>query len=123
MRTSNVLNDGKETGYGFGLFVDEQGGVKRVQHGGSDVAHRSMFVFYPDLHAGLTVQSNDARFGSNVAARIAEAFFEEIKSEEEAEEAAGEFDPAKFDVTLYQIGNNPYHEFVYRAATAAMNNQ
>lgn len=26
------------------------------------------------------------------------------------------FDPAKFDLTLYQLGNNPYHEFVYDAA-------
>jgi len=26
------------------------------------------------------------------------------------------FDPAKFDLTLYQLGNNPYHEFVYEMA-------
>jgi glycosyltransferase involved in cell wall biosynthesis/SAM-dependent methyltransferase len=26
------------------------------------------------------------------------------------------FDPAKFDLALYQLGNNPYHEFVYDAA-------
>jgi CubicO group peptidase (beta-lactamase class C family) len=97
MRTSNVLNDGKETGYGYGLFVDEQGGVERVQHGGADVAHRSMFVFYPELRAGVTVQSNDARFGTNVAFRIAEAFFDEIRSESGKEAVAGEFDPADFD--------------------------
>ncbi len=26
------------------------------------------------------------------------------------------FDPGKFDLALYQIGNNPYHSFVYEAA-------
>lgn len=99
MRTSNVLNDGKETGYGFGLFIDEQGGVKRVHHGGADVAHRSQLVLYPELDAGVTVQGNDARFNSNVAFRIAEAFFEEIESADEKEKAAvaGEYDPASFD--------------------------
>ncbi len=33
---------------------------KRVQHGGADVAHRSMLVYYPEINAGLTVQSNHA---------------------------------------------------------------
>ena len=26
------------------------------------------------------------------------------------------FDPAQFDLALYQLGNNPYHEFVYEMA-------
>ena len=26
------------------------------------------------------------------------------------------FDPARFDLALYQLGNNPYHEFVYQMA-------
>jgi glycosyltransferase involved in cell wall biosynthesis/SAM-dependent methyltransferase len=26
------------------------------------------------------------------------------------------FDPARFDITLYQLGNNPHHTFVYEAA-------
>src|SRR5215469_10616178 len=26
------------------------------------------------------------------------------------------FDPARFDIALYQIGNNGYHDFVYEAA-------
>ena len=33
MMTSFVLNDGEETGYGYGLTIDEQGGLKRVHHG------------------------------------------------------------------------------------------
>ena len=100
MMTSFVLNDGEETGYGYGLFVDEQGGLKRVQHGGADVAHRSMLVYYPEINAGITTQSNHAQFGSNVAFELAEAFFGdamELEEEGEGAEAGGEFDPDAFD--------------------------
>ena len=56
MMTSYVLTDGEETGYGYGLSVDEQRGLKRVHHGGADVAHRSMLVYYPEINAGITAQ-------------------------------------------------------------------
>ena len=49
MMTPYVLTDGEETGYGFGLSVDEQRGLKRIQHGGADVAHRSMLAYYLSL--------------------------------------------------------------------------
>ena len=77
MMTSFVLNDGEETGYGYGLFIDEQGGLRRVHHGGADVAHRSMLVYYPEINAGITTQSNHAQFNSNMAYELAEAFFRE----------------------------------------------
>lgn len=32
------------------------------------------------------------------------------------EDSAGEFDPAGFDIALYQIGNNPHHACAYRTA-------
>jgi glycosyltransferase involved in cell wall biosynthesis/SAM-dependent methyltransferase len=32
--------------------------------------------------------------------------------------APAHFDPASFDLTVYQLGNNPHHEFVYVAALA-----
>ena len=101
MMTSFVLNDGEETGYGYGLFIDEQGGLKRVQHGGADVAHRSMLVYYPEINAGITTQSNHAQFNSNVTFELAEAFFKdamEVEEEEETEAIAeAEFDPAAYD--------------------------
>ena len=100
MMTSFVLSDGEETGYGYGLFIDEQGGLKRVQHGGADVAHRSMLVYYPEINAGITTQSNHAQFSSNVAFELAEAFFKdemEVEEEEEGEEADAEFDAENYD--------------------------
>src|SRR5436305_13381019 len=31
-------------------------------------------------------------------------------------DASRPFDPSRFDLALYQVGNNPYHGFVYEAA-------
>ena len=92
MMTSFVLTDGEETGYGYGLSVDEQGGLKRVHHGGADVAHRSMLVYYPEINAGLTTQSNHAQFNSSVAFELAAAFFKDDMEEEEGEDEAAEGD-------------------------------
>ena len=98
MMTSFVLNDGEETGYGYGLSVDEQRGLKRVSHGGADVAHRSMFVYFPEINAGLTTQSNHAQFNSGVAYELAAAFFKDaMEAEEDAAGESGEFDPEDFD--------------------------
>ena len=99
MMTSYVLTDGEETGYGYGLMVDEQQGLKRIHHGGADVAHRSMLAYYPEINAGVTVQSNHSGFDSNIAFRIAGLFFEDEMDpeEEEGEAKAGDFDPAAYD--------------------------
>ena len=100
MMTSYVLSDGEETGYGYGLSVDEQRGLRRVSHGGADVAHRSMLAYYPEINAGITTQSNHAGFNSAVAYELAEAFFADAMKPEDAvpEEAdEGAFDPADYD--------------------------
>lgn len=99
MQTSFVLNDGNETGYGLGLFLDEHRGLRRIQHGGADVAHRSQLVRYPEIGAGLTTQSNHAGFDGGIAWKIAEAFFgddmePEVEKEPVDEEA---FNPENFD--------------------------
>ena len=62
MFTRYVLTDGDTTGYGLGLFVDKHNGLHRVQHGGADIAHRSMLMYYPEIDAGVITQSNHARF-------------------------------------------------------------
>ena len=100
MMTSFVLTDGEETGYGYGLFVDDQGGLKRVHHGGADVAHRSMLAYYPAINAGITVQSNHAQFNSSMAFDLAAEFFEDAMEQEEEEGEAGmevEFDAEAYD--------------------------
>ena len=121
MMTSFVLTNGEETGYGYGLSVDEQGGLKRVHHGGADVAHRSMLVYYPEINAGITTQSNHAQFNSSVAYQLAAAFFKDDMEEEEEEEGEGaagaeeedDFDPAAYDAEAFD-------EFVGRYAMDAV---
>ena len=116
MMTSYVLTDGEPTGYGFGLFIDEQDGLKRVQHGGADVAHRSMLAYYLEINAGITTQSNNASFDGSIAFRLAEAFFGEAMElgiEESIEGAELEFDIANYDAESFD-------EMVGRYALDAM---
>ena len=112
MATSYVLTDGEETGYGYGLFVDEHGGLRRVHHGGADIAHRSMLAWYPEINAGITTQSNHAGFDSNVAFRLAEAFF--AADMDLDDEAAGE---SEFDAEAYDAED--FDDFVGRYALDA----
>jgi CubicO group peptidase (beta-lactamase class C family) len=75
MTTSFVLNDGKPSNYGYGMFLDSTRGLRRWQHGGNDVAHSSTFVYYPDLDAGYVVFSNYQAVPGNIANVVADAFF------------------------------------------------
>jgi CubicO group peptidase (beta-lactamase class C family) len=75
MMTPFITTVGDTTTYGLGLMIDEQRSLKRVHHGGADVAHRSMLAFYPEIRAGITVQGNSSLFDSSLAFRLAEAFF------------------------------------------------
>jgi hypothetical protein len=115
MMTSYVLTNGDSTGYGFGLFIDEQRGLTRVHHGGADVAHRSQLAYYPEINAGITTQSNHAAFDGSIAFRLAEAFLGEYMEPEEAVTDNGEesaFDPAAYDAEAFD-------EFVGRYAMDA----
>jgi CubicO group peptidase (beta-lactamase class C family) len=75
MTTSYVLNDGKPSNYGYGVFLDSTRGLRRWQHGGNDVAHSSTFVYYPDLDAGYVVFSNYQGVPGGIAGVVADAFF------------------------------------------------
>lgn len=75
LTTPFVLNDGKPTEYGYGVFLDSTRGLRRWQHGGNDVAHSSTFVYYPDLDAGYVVFSNYRGVPGGIAGVVADAFF------------------------------------------------
>lgn len=99
MMTSYVLTNGEETGYGYGLGVGEQGGLRRVSHNGADVAHRSNFAYFPEINGGITVQSNHGEFNSGIAFQLAEAFFaNEMESDDESDVSDEDgFDPDSYD--------------------------
>ena len=95
MVTPFVTTVGDTTTYGLGLMIDEQRGLKRIHHGGADVAHRSMLAMYPEINAGITVQGNSSIFDSGLAFRLAEAFFGEfMEPEEKPAEEPGDEDAA-----------------------------
>lgn len=98
MVTPYVLNDNSPTNYGLGLMIDEYKGVKRVHHGGADMAHRSYFMYFPEHKGAVIVQSNNAGFSGEIANKVAEVFFGEYMMPDAAEnetaevsEATGEF--------------------------------
>ena len=112
MMTEFTLTDGEGSGYGLGLFIDEQRGLRRVHHGGADVSHRSMIVYYPELNAGLTVQSNASTFNSGgTAFSLGAAYFgDEMEPAEEADvpEAEGEFDLESYDPADFERLSGSY---------------
>lgn len=74
VQTSGTLNDGSTTGYGLGLVLDEIDGQRRVQHGGADTVHRSAFLTFPDLGAGVAVLTNSPSRAGDFADRAIRAF-------------------------------------------------
>jgi CubicO group peptidase (beta-lactamase class C family) len=68
-----VLTTGDTTNYGFGLMTNTDRGLRVIQHGGADSAHRSQFHYYPELNGALIVLTN--RAGPPVAPALGRLFF------------------------------------------------
>ncbi|WP_020403932.1 serine hydrolase [Gracilimonas tropica] len=106
MTTSFTLINGSKTGYGLGLFIDEYNGLKRIHHGGADMAHRSNLMVFPEINAAVITQSNFGGFRGDIGNKIAEIYFsdamkepaeqEEVTEEREPEEFV--YDPEQFDL-------------------------
>ena len=96
-----VLTTGDTTRYGLGLFASEFEDVPTIHHGGADNAHRSAFVAFPTLDAGVLVLTNSAANTDAIAFRTARAFFAdafpEADASDDAPAEAADFDPADFD--------------------------
>lgn len=71
MTTPAVLPDGKDTGYGFGLMIDDFEGRRRISHGGGIFGFNSFLAWFPDEDVHLAVISNgEALSSSKVAADL-----------------------------------------------------
>lgn len=105
MTTPYVLTTGDTTSYGLGLFLDERRGLRRIQHGGADIAHRAQFTYFPEINGGVVLLSNDATVSGSLPNDVADAFFgsqmkeesEASREETEGEYTASDFDPETFD--------------------------
>ena len=116
MSTRNVLANGDSSGYGLGLMIDNWKGLRRVRHGGADIAHRSALNYYPELRAGVTVQTNNAGINTeNYANQIVEAFFASRLTEDKPVTTAGQpfvFDTARFAALAGQYSLDAAPTFV-----------
>ena len=101
MTTPFLLNNGNSTSYGYGLIIGELNGLKMIQHGGADAAHRSVFLMFPEVKGAVVTQSNNNTFPNQIANRVAEAFFGDVMEIEESDQLSGDelfvYDLEKFD--------------------------
>ncbi len=89
--TAGILNDGDTLSYGLGIGVGKYKGLKRYAHGGADIAHRAMMVYFPEINSGVITLSNNASFQGSIANEIVNIYFadkleDEEKDEEETED-------------------------------------
>lgn len=78
MTTRGLLANGDTLRYALGLFIDQQRGLARVQHGGNTLGHAAQLHYFPDLDAGVIVLSNvSGGHAREIADKVAEAFFGE----------------------------------------------
>ncbi len=89
MLTSGKLSDGREAGHSYGLAVDSQRGLKRIQKNGSWGGFRTAFRYYPEASFGILVFSNwdydwnePSRHADNVAAACLESRMEKLQTTE-----------------------------------------
>lgn len=112
LTSSNILSTGVPSGYGFGLFIDKFKGQRYYHHGGADIAHRSAYIYFPDIDAAVVTQSNLNTFPGNLATQIAEYFFDDFFEEDAApstdtdevsdDDIAFIYDVEKFDLLAGQ---------------------
>lgn len=103
MTTPFVLTTGEATQYGLGLFIDEEAGQRRIQHGGGDLAHRAAFEVYPDLDAALFVLTNHGGFDSSRIVQVralllGDPFDEQPTAATPSPSEPVAFEPEAFDV-------------------------
>jgi CubicO group peptidase (beta-lactamase class C family) len=70
MLRPGVLNNGKTVGYGFGLSINETGGLRRVGHGGSWAGYLCQVTYYPDLHLAYVFLTTIGRTNAVSAAAV-----------------------------------------------------
>jgi CubicO group peptidase (beta-lactamase class C family) len=103
LQTPFILKDGDTMSYAWGLMIGNLNGLKMVEHGGADIAHRSMLMMFPEVKGAVVTQSNNSSFSGQISRKLAQIFFADVMEIEEDEkkptETPGEFvyDVSKFD--------------------------
>jgi CubicO group peptidase (beta-lactamase class C family) len=64
-----VLASGDTMSYALGLGIGERNGLRRISHGGADVAHRAQLMYFPEIDAGVAVSATTAASAGAFRAR------------------------------------------------------
>jgi len=76
MWTSFKLNNGKETGYGFGWYVSTVAGHRNFGHGGSTSGFSATIQRFPDDHLAVIILSNtDEEIATKLGKQVATFYF------------------------------------------------
>jgi CubicO group peptidase (beta-lactamase class C family) len=85
MWTRSKLNSGKETGYGFGWFIDTVEGHKNIGHGGSTSGFSASNQRFPDDHLAVILLTNtDEQIATTMAKKIATFWFQPVETQAKA---------------------------------------
>jgi CubicO group peptidase (beta-lactamase class C family) len=91
MQQPAVLNDGKATGYGDGVWVGKYRGVRKIDHNGVDAGFRTYLARFPDQHLAVVIVGNGADVvATRLGQRIADIWL------------AGQLDPLPAPVPDYE---------------------
>ncbi|MEJ2162218.1 MAG: hypothetical protein P8X60_02560, partial [Robiginitalea sp.] len=84
--TPDILKNGDTLDYGLGIGVRNYKGLKQYAHGGADIAHRAMLLYFPEIQSGVITLSNNASFSGATAGKIADLYFSESLETETADD-------------------------------------
>ncbi|WP_020571766.1 serine hydrolase domain-containing protein [Neolewinella persica] len=77
MSTPYVLNNGTDSPYGLGLFVNEYKGLRQIHHAGGTGSYRAIISSYPDQDLTVLLMSNDgSAYIAGETAKIADMFLQ-----------------------------------------------
>jgi len=96
IQTPFHYNNGEPMKYAWGLIVGDFKGLKMVEHGGADIAHRSMLMMFPEVKGAVITQSNNSSFSGQIARKVTEAFFADVLTLDDKKEKDEKAEPAEF---------------------------
>jgi CubicO group peptidase (beta-lactamase class C family) len=103
LKTTDTLNDGSENNYGFGVFVDEVRGYKRIQHGGAIGGFRAYVSNYFEEQLNIAVLTNFSSSNSGgIECNVADILLKK-KSDEPVETTKSEIINNDITFSLEQL--------------------
>lgn len=101
-----TLRDGRQTGYGFGLFVDTYWGLRTLHHGGNSAGYGAHLLIVPEAGFAVAVLANVINVNSwRLAEQVTNLYLaDQLSTQPITEPAHLSADDAQSYVGLYAIG-------------------